>query len=158
MGEGRHRWEFMIRPGETHAQVLDDVFIAGLLASWNVDGAITLERKAVYRFNAKVAMQWRKGRVLLAGDAAHEMPPFAGQGLCSGLRDEANLAWKLGAVLHGASDVLLNCYQVERETNVRGIIAMAIMMAQGIHRLRVVPYLPTNRAGRFSRNEATPSL
>lgn len=132
MGEGRHRWEFMVRPGETTEQVLNDTFIAALLAPWNVDGAIRIERKVVYRFNARIARQWRKSLVLLAGDAAHQMPPFAGQGLCSGLRDAATLAWKLGAVLRGASASLLDDYQIEREPNVRGIIAMAIMMGRTV--------------------------
>ncbi|MGK3799668.1 FAD-dependent monooxygenase, partial [Enterococcus faecium] len=96
-------------------------------APWNVVGAVEIERKAVYRFNAMVARAWRRGRVLLAGDAAHRMPPFAGQGLCSGVRDAANLAWKLAAILHTAApDALLDTYQPEREPNVRSIIAMAM--------------------------------
>ncbi|MGE0045541.1 MAG: bifunctional 3-(3-hydroxy-phenyl)propionate/3-hydroxycinnamic acid hydroxylase [Hyphomonadaceae bacterium] len=132
MGAGRHRWEFMAKPGETAEQMLDDAFIGELLAPWNVEGAVTLERKAVYRFNAKVAEKWRKGRVLLAGDAAHLMPPFAGQGLCSGLRDAANLAWKLAAVLRGADARLLDTYQIEREPHVRAIIATAIMMGRTV--------------------------
>ncbi len=132
MGSGRHRWEFMLKPGETPEQLLDDAFIAGLLEPWHVEGAVTLERKAVYRFNARVATTWRKGRVLLAGDAAHLMPPFAGQGLCSGLRDAANLAWKLSAVLGGASQALLDTYQQEREPHVRAIIALAIMMGRTV--------------------------
>lgn len=132
MGSGRHRWEFMLKPGETPEQMLDDAFIAAMLEPWHVEGAVTLERKAVYRFNARVATAWRKGRVLLAGDAAHLMPPFAGQGLCSGLRDAANLAWKLSAVLGGASQALLDTYQLEREPHVRAIIALAIMMGRTV--------------------------
>ena len=133
MGEGRHRWEFMIKHGETSEQVLDDAFIERLMKPWNVEGAVTFERKTVYRFNAKVAQAWSKGRVLLAGDAAHQMPPFAGQGLCSGMRDAANLAWKLAAVARGdSSDHLLESYQPEREPNVRGIIDMAIMMGRTV--------------------------
>ena len=89
MGEGRHRWEFMIKPGESAEEVSEDVFIERLLEPWDVKGAIRLERKAVYVFRARIAEQWRKGRILLAGDAAHQTPPFAGQGLCSGLRDAA---------------------------------------------------------------------
>ena len=133
MGAGRHRWEFMIRPGETAEEVLDDAFIAALLAPWNVEGAVTLERKAVYRFHAKVAREWRKGRVLIAGDAAHQTPPFAGQGMCAGIRDAANLAWKLGLVVTGgADDAILGGYQTEREPHVRATIGIAMMMGQTV--------------------------
>lgn len=131
MGSGRHRWEFMLKPGETAEQVLDDAFIADLLKTWNIDGAATLERKAVYRFNAKVARTWKKGRILLAGDAAHLTPPFAGQGLCAGIRDAANLAWKLAAIVREESpDHLLDTYQTEREPHARELIQFAIMMGR----------------------------
>lgn len=133
MGSGRHRWEFMMKPGETAEQVMDDAFVADLLKPWNVDGAVTLERKAVYRFNAKVAKIWRKGRVLLAGDAAHLTPPFAGQGLCAGLRDAANLAWKLSAIVRdGAPDTLLDTYQAERDAHARALIQLAMMMGRTV--------------------------
>ena len=133
MGAGRHRWEFMIKPGETSEQVLDDAFVASLLAPWNVEGAVTIERKAVYRFNARIATHWRQGRILLAGDAAHQTPPFAGQGLCSGLRDAANLGWKLPLIVAGkANPSLLDSYQPEREPHVRGVIAMAMMMGKTV--------------------------
>ena len=72
MGEGRHRWEFMILPGEDPDEVASDMSIEALLEPWDVEGAVTLERKAVYTFRARIAAQWRKGRVLLAGDAAHQ--------------------------------------------------------------------------------------
>ena len=112
---------------------LDDDFIAGLLKPWDVEGAVSLERKAVYRFYARLAKQWRKGPVLLAGDAAHQMPPFAGQGMCSGMRDAANLWWKLAEVIRdGADDALLDAYQAEREPNVRGIVDMAILMGRTV--------------------------
>ncbi len=131
MGAGRHRWEFMILPGETADQVSDDAFVEKLLEPWKVKGAVRIERKAVYTFRARIAREWRKGRVLLAGDAAHQTPPFAGQGMCSGLRDAANLGWKLAAVIAGnADDKLLDTYQPEREPNVRATIAMAIMMGR----------------------------
>jgi 3-(3-hydroxy-phenyl)propionate hydroxylase len=131
MSAGRHRWEFMLLPGETPEQVLDDSFIGTLLAPWHPDDAWRLERKAVYRFHALVAKSWRHDRVLLAGDAAHQMPPFAGQGMCSGLRDAANLAWKLDAVLRrGVTHDLLDSYQSERLPHVRAYIASAISMGQ----------------------------
>ncbi|WP_088306501.1 bifunctional 3-(3-hydroxy-phenyl)propionate/3-hydroxycinnamic acid hydroxylase MhpA [Novosphingobium sp. B 225] len=133
MGNGRHRWEFMMKEGEQSDAVLQDSFIAELLRPWDVDGAVSIERKAVYRFNARLAKQWRSGRVLLAGDAAHQMPPFAGQGMCSGLRDAANLWWKLADVIDGVvSADALDAYQAEREPNVRGIIEMAIFMGQTV--------------------------
>jgi 3-(3-hydroxy-phenyl)propionate hydroxylase len=145
MGEGRHRWEFMILPGETPEQVSDDAFIASLMKPWNVEGAVRLERKAVYTFRARIAREWRKGRVCLAGDAAHQTPPFAGQGMCSGLRDAANLAWKLAAVIRdGAPDSLLDTYQPEREPNLRATITMAIMMGRMV--------CTTSRWGAFLRD------
>jgi len=129
MGPGRHRWEFMLLPGETPEQALDDAFIQGLLGPWEVD--VEIERKAVYRFHGLVAERWRDGRVLIAGDAAHQTPPFAGQGMCAGIRDAANVAWKLAEVLQGgASPALLDTYQEEREPNVRAYIALAIGMGR----------------------------
>jgi 3-(3-hydroxy-phenyl)propionate hydroxylase len=129
MGPGRHRWEFMMLPGETPEVVLDEAFIQGLLAPWNVD--VEIERKAVYRFHGLIAERWRAGRVLIAGDAAHQTPPFAGQGMCAGIRDAANLAWKLAAVLRGeAGEGLLDTYQTEREPNARAYIQIAIGMGR----------------------------
>jgi 3-(3-hydroxy-phenyl)propionate hydroxylase len=111
----------------------EDTAIARLLEPWDVEGAVSLERKAIYTFRARIAREWRKGRALLLGDAAHQTPPFAGQGLCSGLRDAANLAWKLAAVVReGTPDSLLDSYQPERELNVRATIAMAIMMGRTV--------------------------
>ena len=131
MGAGRHRWEFMVKPGESPETLLDDKTVAAFLEPWNVAGAVEIERKVVYRFGAKIAKQWRKGAVLLAGDAAHQTPPFAGQGLCSGVRDAANLAWKLLATLrNGAPETLLDTYQVEREPHARATINLAILMGK----------------------------
>jgi 3-(3-hydroxy-phenyl)propionate hydroxylase len=129
-GPGRHRWEFMLLPGEAPESMLKSETIEGLLASWNC-GPLEIERKAVYRFHGLMAERWRSGRVLLAGDAAHQMPPFAGQGMCSGLRDAANLGWKLDAVLKGlANEALLDTYQSEREPHVRALIELAIGMGR----------------------------
>ena len=133
MGAGRHRWEFMLKADETPEIALDDAFIAKLLEPWNVEGAVTLERKAVYRFHALIAEDWRFGPVFLAGDAAHQTPPFAGQGLCAGVRDAANLAWKLAAVIKGeASDALLDSYTAERRPHVKAVIELALMMGRTV--------------------------
>jgi len=129
-GPGRHRWEFMLLPGETADMVLRDEFVQSLLEPWKC-GHVEIERRAVYRFHGLVANRWRSGRVLLAGDSAHQTPPFAGQGMCSGLRDAANLAWKLEAVLHGrATDALLDTYQLERERHTRALIELALSLGR----------------------------
>lgn len=129
-GLGRHRWEFMLLPGETPETMASDAMIAALIAPWNC-GPVEIERRAIYRFHGLVANRWRAGRVLLAGDSAHQTPPFAGQGMCSGMRDAANLAWKLQAILEGrASDQLLDTYQAEREPHVRAMIELAIGMGR----------------------------
>jgi 3-(3-hydroxy-phenyl)propionate hydroxylase len=127
---GRHRrWELMSM-GETADELLEPATIARLLAPWVTVGEdVDLDRAAVYSFHALVAEEWRRGRVLLAGDAAHQMPPFLGQGMCSGIRDAANLAWKLAMVLDGrAGDDLLDTYQPEREPHVRAITELAVAL------------------------------
>ncbi len=129
-GPGRHRWEFMLLPGETPEAMMDDAVVHRLIRPWDC-GSVEIERKAVYRFHGLVANRWRAGMVMIAGDAAHQTPPFAGQGMCSGIRDAANLAWKLGAVLRGAaSAALLDSYQAEREPHVRAAIELAIGMGR----------------------------
>jgi len=147
MGPGRHRWEFMLAPGETAEQVTEENFIRDLLRPWDCGEDIVIERRAVYRFHGLVAKSWRDRRVLIAGDAAHQTPPFAGQGMCSGLRDAANLAWKLAAIVrHGADESLLDSYQTEREPHTRALIERAIGMG------RVV--CTADRAAAAARDEA----
>src|SRR5262249_40592112 len=93
--------------------------------------ALELVRVAVYRFHALIARRWRSNRVLLAGDAAHQMPPFMGQGMCSGIRDAANLAWKLDFVLGGvAPNELLDSYQAERAPHVRHIVETSVALGR----------------------------
>jgi 3-(3-hydroxy-phenyl)propionate hydroxylase len=120
IGPGRHRrWEISLLPGEDPQALATEEGAWGLLAPWLQRGDATLWRQSSYRFHALVAQQWRKGRVFLAGDAAHQQPPFLGQGMCQGLRDVANLTWKLGAVLKaGAPDRLLDTYGCERKGHV----------------------------------------
>jgi 3-(3-hydroxy-phenyl)propionate hydroxylase len=131
MGPGRLRWEFMLKPDEDPAEMKANAAITRLLEPWRRLGPIEVERLAVYRFHGLVARRWRSNRVFIAGDAAHQMPPFMGQGLCSGLRDAANLAWKLAAAVTGrASETLLDTYQDEREPHVRCVIERAIEMGR----------------------------
>ena len=114
-GPGRHRWEFMLRPGDDHDAATDPATLKARLADWVDSDTVELERSAVYEFHGLIARRWRSGRILLIGDAAHQMPPFFGQGLCSGVRDACNLAWKLAAVLRGEVDAaFLDSVQAER--------------------------------------------
>jgi 2-polyprenyl-6-methoxyphenol hydroxylase-like FAD-dependent oxidoreductase len=133
-GPGRRRWEFMKLPGESLDELNDERRAWELLAPWDVHpGNARLERHAVYTFQARYAERWRSGRVFLAGDAAHQMPPFAGQGMCAGVRDAANLAWKLDLVLAGhASDAILDAYQEERLAHARGVIEFSMELGKVI--------------------------
>ena len=121
------RWEFRLSPGESDEAMRDPATVWRLLAPWLRPGDGELVRAAVYDFHATVAATWRHGRLLLAGDAAHQMPPFMGQGMCSGIRDAANLAWKLRAVLRdGAPEALLDSYEAERRPHVERCIELSI--------------------------------
>ena len=117
---GKHRrWEISINPGEDPKDVATPEGTWKLLAPWLTPADATLWRQASYRFHALVAAEWRKGRVFVAGDAAHQQPPFLGQGMCQGVRDVANLCWKLQAVLQaGAPERLLDTYGAERKAHV----------------------------------------
>lgn len=128
----RRRWEFMVMPGDHLEQLSDPQFVWSLLARWIGPDDADIERTALYNFNAVIAERWRDGRVLIAGDAAHRTPPFLGQGLCAGVRDASNLAWKLAAVHRGTGDedCLLASYQSEREPHVREFVARAVEVGQ----------------------------
>jgi 3-(3-hydroxy-phenyl)propionate hydroxylase len=128
---GTRRFEYMLREGEADDDVLEPDRVAALLRLYGNDDRATLRRKVVYTFHARIAERWRSGRILLAGDAAHLMPPFAGQGMNSGVRDAHNLAWKIAAVVSGhlGSD-LLDSYETERREHVAAMIQLAIRMGQ----------------------------
>ncbi|MFF2554149.1 bifunctional 3-(3-hydroxy-phenyl)propionate/3-hydroxycinnamic acid hydroxylase [Nocardia sp. NPDC058058] len=133
-GPGRRRWEFMRLPHETVAELNTTETAWRLLEPWgrNPDNS-SIERHTVYTFQAQCVDTWRSGRLLLAGDAAHLMPPFAGQGMCSGLRDALNLSWKLNLVLHNVADPgLLDSYSTERSAHVRHAIDMSIALGEVI--------------------------
>ena len=133
-GPGRRRWEFMRLPHETLDELNSETSAWRLLGPWGLHpGNAKLERHAVYTFRARWADRWRNGRALVAGDAAHQMPPFAGQGMCSGLRDAANLAWKLDLVLRGqAGEALLDTYQTERAPHVSAMIELSVALGRVI--------------------------
>ena len=118
----RVRFEFMQLPGENPDELAGDGRVKELLAPYADFSRLKIERRVVYNFHARVADVWREGRVLLAGDAAHLMPPFAGQGMNGGMKNCANLAWKLAAVIAGTASAeifnTLNRNQAERVASV----------------------------------------
>ena len=125
------RYEFKLLPGETDRDMLAAESVSGLLRSRHADPQASLRRKAVYRFHARVATKWSVGRMFLAGDAAHLTPPFAGQGMNSGIRDAHNLCWKLAAVLQGwLGPGLLATYEPERKHHVWQMIRLALGMGR----------------------------
>ena len=133
-GPGRRRWEFMRLPDERLEDLNDETTAWKLLAPWDVHpGNARLERHAVYTFAARVADTWQVARAFLAGDAAHQMPPFAGQGMCTGIRDAANLAWKLDLVLRAhAGPTLLTTYDEERRPSAVAAVEFSIELGQVI--------------------------
>jgi 3-(3-hydroxy-phenyl)propionate hydroxylase len=123
-GPGKlRRWEIMLLPGEDPSRVVQEDVLWGLLARWLVPSQATIWRAACYRFHALVAQHWRKHSLFLLGDTAHQTPPFIAQGMSQGVRDAANIVWKLTAVLEGrASPAILDSYETERRPNVRSVI------------------------------------
>lgn len=126
----RYRWEFRVHDGEDLEGLCSDERLTELLSPWlspDEIAASEILRQAIYTFRARVAHTWRVNRVFLAGDAAHQTPPFVGQGLGSGLRDAANLTWKLADVLDGlAPESVLDSYEIERKPHATRIILMAL--------------------------------
>jgi 3-(3-hydroxy-phenyl)propionate hydroxylase len=113
-----------------------------LLAPWCKPEDMVIERTAVYRFHARIVNRFSKGRVFLAGDAAHITPPFVGQGLVAGLRDVANLSWKLAWVVHGHADrSILDSYDTERRPHAKAVINFALLMGRLV--------MPRNRLTAF---------
>ncbi|MBP6900015.1 MAG: bifunctional 3-(3-hydroxy-phenyl)propionate/3-hydroxycinnamic acid hydroxylase [Burkholderiaceae bacterium] len=125
----RRRWEIMLMPGDDPAEMVRPERIWALVARWVTPAQATIERAAIYTFHSLIAQQWRRGPLLLAGDAAHQTPPFLGQGMCAAIRDVANLAWKLAAVCRGrAEDALLDSYGAERGPHVHAFIELAVRL------------------------------
>jgi 3-(3-hydroxy-phenyl)propionate hydroxylase len=128
---GTRRFEFMLRDGEEDRDVLAPDHVAALLRLYGTDDCAALRRKVVYTFHARMADRWRAGRVFLAGDAAHLMPPFAGQGMNSGVRDAHNLAWKIAAVIsRQLGDAVLDSYEAERRDHAAEMTQLAIRMGR----------------------------
>jgi 3-(3-hydroxy-phenyl)propionate hydroxylase len=127
------RYEFLLHDDERDEDMLAPGTIDRLLREHEAAPESRIVRKVVYTFHTRLADAWRQGRVFLAGDAAHLMPPFAGQGMNSGLRDAFNLAWKLAAVARGQLGAgLLDSYEPERRGHAGAMIAFALNMGRAL--------------------------
>lgn len=125
------RWEFQLVDGETRDEMLRPEKIQELLAPWTAPENYEIRRAAVYQFHAATADRWQVGRIFLAGDAAHQTPPFLGQGLNAGFRDAVNLGWKIPLVLAGVCDAkLLESYAAERDAHARDLVEWAVAIGQ----------------------------
>jgi 3-(3-hydroxy-phenyl)propionate hydroxylase len=133
IGKSRQRFEYSLLPSESTGEMSKPETAWKLLRKYHDVGPedISISRQIVYTFECRLAQTWRKGCALLGGDAAHTMPPYLGQGACSGIRDAANIAWKLDLVLSGkASDGLLDAYEVERKPHVSSMQKTAMMLGK----------------------------
>ena len=139
----RRRWEIALRDNEDPAVMTSPAEVWKLLGRFISSEDADLERAACYTFHSVIAEKWRDGRLLIAGDSAHQTPPFLGQGLCAGIRDAANLAWKLVHVVRGqAHSDLLDSYQSERSPHVREYIELAVKLGGLINTRAVEAAVP----------------
>ena len=139
IAHGIRRFEFMIHSDESDAEADSPEFVKRMLAQMVPDPErVDIIRHRVYTHHSRIASAFRRGRLMIAGDAAHLMPVWQGQGYNSGIRDAANLGWKLAAVVNGqAEDALLDTYDVERRKHARAMIDLSTMVGRVIS--------PTNR-------------
>ena len=145
----RRRWEIMLMPGDDPAEMVKPERIGALVSRWLRPEQATIERAVIYTFHSVIAQGWRRGPLLLAGDAAHQTPPFLGQGMCAGIRDVANLAWKLAAIHGGrAEDGLLDSYEAERAPHVHAFIDLAVRLGDIIQ--TTDPQAARERDARFT--------
>ncbi|MEM6708869.1 MAG: bifunctional 3-(3-hydroxy-phenyl)propionate/3-hydroxycinnamic acid hydroxylase [Pseudomonadota bacterium] len=145
VSRNRRRWEFLVLPGDDEDEFASHANARKLMAAHGAGKRAKIVRSLVYTFHARCADTFRRHRVLLAGDSAHVMPPFAGQGLNSGLRDAANLAWKLDGVLKGRfRESILDSYEQERRPHVEAMTRLAVRLGGTI--------MPTNRVRAWLRD------
>ena len=132
----KHRFELQLLAGEDPDEMKSKDTISKLLSKWLKPNQYSIERREVYKFKAEKANLWKMGQIFLLGDAAHQIPPYAGQGLSSGIRDVVNLCWKLNLVInHSLSDSMLESYQIERELHLEETIKSSIALGKLIDSL-----------------------
>ncbi len=158
----RRRWEFAIKKTEKIETILSDKYIWNFLKPWLKKQEARMERKTIYTFQSALAKSWKRGRIFLAGDAAHLMPPFMGQGMCAGIRDVSNLAWKISHCLKKRhDDKLLNTYQSERSSNVKEYIETTMRMGEFVNAVGKSPItnnISADSEGRKSMKSIKPKL
>ena len=156
IGRRHHRFSFMLDSADDFGEQSEPARVWRRVAGYLTPADAELIRVATYTFRSLVADRWRAGSVLLAGDAAHQMPPFLGQGMCSGIRDARNLAFKLDLVLRGAAGLsVLDTYQTEREPHVRTVIETGVRLGRR-HTLRdPAAAAERDRAMRQARDSGT---
>ena len=155
----RRRWEFKMADGEDAEILRQPDAVRERLAPWIDPSTVEIERATFYTFHDLTASSWRQGRVLIAGDAAHQMPPFLGQGLGAGLRDTATLAWMLELVVHGTADPsLLNAYEAERRLHVEATTRLAVRLGRLISASGVLARLRDAALGLANRTGLGPRL
>ncbi len=159
------RWEFQLLPGETREQMLRPETIEALLRPWLPREHYEIRRSAVYQFHAATADRWREGRVFLAGDSAHQTPPFLGQGLNAGFRDAVNLGWKIPLVHSGLCDErLLDSYAEERDAHARDLVQWAVAIGQLMETLaareagRPDPHESSDQSAGYGQGRTVPPL
>ena len=158
----RRRWEFAIKKNHSDKKVLSERYIWNFLKPWLKKSEAIIERKTIYTFESAIARKWRKGRVFIAGDAAHLMPPFMGQGMCAGIRDASNLAWKIANCLRNKfNETLLNTYQSERSLNVKEYIETTMRMGEfvnAVESIQITDNIRSDNKGIKSMQSIKPKL
>jgi len=130
----RRRWEFAIQKNISEKKILSNSYIWNFLKPWLKKNEAYIERKTIYTFQSAISRKWRKGRIFIAGDAAHLMPPFMGQGMCAGIRDVSNLAWKITICINKKhNEKFLDTYQTERFSNVKEYIQTTMRMGEFVN-------------------------
>jgi 3-(3-hydroxy-phenyl)propionate hydroxylase len=159
------RWEFQLLPGETREEMLRPEKIRELLDPWLPPEHYAIRRSAVYQFHAATAGRWREGRVFLAGDAAHQTPPFLGQGLNAGFRDAVNLGWKIPLVQRCFCDErMLDSYADERDAHARDLVEWAVAIGKLMETLAAReaglpdPHANTDRSAGYGQGRTAPPL
>lgn len=162
------RWEFRLNEGEDPEAFCAEQNVHQLIEQWTPAGTYSLRRSALYTFHAAVAGSWRQQRVLLAGDAAHQTPPFLGQGMNAGMRDVLNLAWKFKLIKQGkAHEAILDSYQAERDAHARDLVDWAVNIGKLMEFFAAVeqaerdgnpPPTPMDQSSGYGQGRSVPPL